>query len=117
MLHGTSTIRWNPPSLDVPGSCQADNYFVEYQLADKDQCQNIRDSSIETYGSVTSTEVTLAELMSYSTYMVYVTARNDGGDADPSIQEIITPAEGKRHFKDIYVSLALPLPCPVPPFR
>ena len=96
VLRGTSTIRWNPPSFDSPDSCQATNYFVAYQLTDKDQCQNIEDSSIEMYGSVSTTEVTLAGLLPYSTYRVYVTASNIGGDANPSSREIITPTEGKH---------------------
>ena len=95
MQQGTLTVKWNPSSTDSPGSCPADGYVVRYQLIDKDQCLKDADSPIDLYGSVTTTEVTLAGLVSYSTYKIYVTARNDEGDAEAWSREIITPAEGE----------------------
>ena len=108
MLQGNSTVKWNPSSTDSPGSCAADAYVVGYQLIDKDQCLEVADSPIDMYGSVNTTEVTLTGLIPYSTYKIYVTARNGEGDADPSSKDFTTPAEGECiHFQETMPSCQL----------
>ena len=101
---GLLTVKWNPSSTDSPGSCPADEYVVGYELINRDQCLKEAESPINMYDSVTTTEVTLAGLVPYSTYKIYVTARNDEGDADQSSREIITAAESEC----IHVSRYLP---------
>ncbi|XP_072027055.1 phosphatidylinositol phosphatase PTPRQ-like [Amphiura filiformis] len=82
-----STVRWDPPTA---GLCPAEEYLVEYELINKDQCEDVTNSAIIMYGTVTDTETTLTGLLPHSTYRVYVTARNSGGAAASQNIEIQT---------------------------
>ncbi|XP_072047711.1 receptor-type tyrosine-protein phosphatase F-like [Amphiura filiformis] len=76
-----STVQW---TQSTSGPCQADEYLVEYQLLNIDQCDLVSDSSTEMYDTVTDTDITLtgSSFLPHSAYRVYVTARNSGGVAD-----------------------------------
>ncbi|XP_072027044.1 phosphatidylinositol phosphatase PTPRQ-like [Amphiura filiformis] len=84
-----SKINWTP---STSGLCPADEYLVEYQLLNIDQCDLVSDSATEMYDTVTDTEITLtgSSFLPHSTYKMYVTARNSGGAADSENIDIQT---------------------------
>ena len=64
---------------DEPIACNVTDYRVEYELTNQDQCQEIEDPQRVILGYVVLTKVALTDLLPYSTYIVYITPRNDAG--------------------------------------
>lgn len=75
--------------------CPVDNYIIEYQLLNQDQCQQDGLPDRTTYGTVDNTEVTLEQLIPYSTYRVYVIAVNGAGKGNETSEIQMTSEIGE----------------------
>ncbi len=96
-----STVQWDPPSSVF---CPADEYLVEYQLTNIDQCATTSDSPQGVYDRITDTEISLMGLVPHSTYRVTVTAINGGGAAENALSTDIQTEEARK--KKNLVSIA-----------
>ncbi len=93
-----STVQWDPPSSVF---CPADEYLVEYQLTNIDQCSTTSDSPVEVYDQITDTEITFMGLIPHSTYRVSVTAMNSGGAAENASSTDIQTEEASK--KNVFI--------------
>ena len=98
-----STVQWDPPSSVF---CPADEYLVEYQLTNIDQCATTSDSPQGVYDQITDTEITLMGLLPHSTYRVSITAMNSGGAAENALSIDIQTEEASKKKIIIFVSIA-----------
>ena len=64
---------------DEPIACIVTDYRVEYEFTNHDQCQEIEDPQRVLLGYAVLTKAAITDLLSYSTYIVYITPRNDAG--------------------------------------
>ncbi len=66
------SVSWDAPTTP----CTADDYIIEYQLNNLERC-NDTDGQRTAFTTTTDTLVTITGLEAYSTYRVFVSARND----------------------------------------
>ena len=86
------TFSWNQPtSYD----CPAENYSVEYELLNSDQCYGSTNSTTRFSTNVTDTRITFTNLLPFSTYRVSVYSKNEIGKGPEVTIEDVTGESGK----------------------
>ena len=70
-------VTWVAPTT----ACAADNYIIEYQITNLDQCDPTPGTKIR-FGEFTDTTITLTGLHAYSTYTVFVSSNNSAGSTE-----------------------------------
>ena len=81
-----SSDQSNPDSLQVAWvapttACAADNYIIEYQITNLDQCDPTPGTKIM-FGEFTDTAITITGMHAFSTYMVFVSSNNSAGSTE-----------------------------------
>ena len=86
------TVAWNQPTSN---NCPTDNYLVEYELLNFDQCYESVNLTTLFSANVTDTRITFINLLPYSTYRVSVYSKNDIGKGPKVTIEGDTEESGK----------------------
>ena len=94
-------VEWVPPTTP----CLPDNYTVEYQITNKDQCDDtIGDKTM--FRVLPSTTITITGLHAYSTYTVFVSSNNHVGSNEDR-ETAMTAMTGKHRKTKLLIRVIL----------
>ena len=94
-------VTWDDP-LYKP--CPIDEFRYWYEITNLDQCQVFDPPQLIDEGTTTNTFITLPDLETYSTYMIYVAGRNEAGDGETT-SNISTTNSSSMYTIELYISL------------